>query len=203
MEGLLLGFSSGTVCLATCAPFLLPLLAVESGEKRIRRARLIALFLAGRLAAYAAAGFLAGSAGALAAGYLSPGTDLFLLRAGWALGGAILLAGGLAGIRGPGVCSFLAARESRPLSALALGLAAGLNICPPFLAAAGRAAGLGAAGGVLYFLMFFLGTSVWMILLGLAPALRKHAGELRAVARITMILLGSYFLVILGALGWS
>jgi hypothetical protein len=203
MDALLLGLSSGASCLASCSPFLLPILAAGAGEGRARRAGLVVLFLAGRLIAYAAAGYLAGSAGALAAGYLAPGTDRLLLRAGWALGGAVLLAGGLAGVRGPRVCAFLGTWENRPLSALLLGLAAGLNLCPPFIAAAGRAAGLGAAGGMVYFLLFFLGTSVWTALFALAPSFKKHAQELRAVARITMILLGVYFLVILGVFGWN
>lgn len=203
MDAILLGLSSGTSCLASCAPFLMPILAVNGGEKRSRRAGLVALFLLGRLAAYVAVGFLAGGVGALAAGYLAPGVDHLLLRVGWALGGVVLLAGGLAGLKGPRVCGFLATRENHPLSALTLGLAAGLNLCPPFIAAASRAAVLGSMGGALYFALFFLGTSLWMLPFGLLPTFRKHAEELRAVARITMVLLGAYFLVVLGVLGWS
>lgn len=203
MDALILGFTSGTSCLASCAPFLVPILAVNGVAGRASKAATVAAFLAGRLAAYLAVGFLVGMTGGLAAGYLTPAIDRALLRVGWAVGGAILLAGGLAGIRGPAMCAALAKAERPRLSALGLGLAAGLNICPPFVAAMSRAAGLGAAGGAAYFTLFFVGTSVWLLPFALIPSLRRHAEELRRVARAAMVLLGAYFLVILGLLGWN
>lgn len=203
MDAILLGLSSGASCLASCAPFFMPVLAIEGGSGRARRSGIMGLFLAGRLVSYVAVGLLAGSLGALAAGFLAPAVDHALLRAGWALGGMVLLAGGLAGFENHALCRRLAARERPSLSAFALGIAAGLNICPPFIAAAGRAAALGALGGAAYFALFFVGTSAWMLPLSLLPRLRAKAAELRAVARIAMTLLGAYFLVVLGLLGWS
>jgi cytochrome c-type biogenesis protein len=203
MDALILGLSSGASCLASCAPFFAPVLAVEGGSGRARRSGLLGLFLAGRLVAYLAVGALAGALGALAAGFLAPEIDRALLRTSWALGGLCLLAGGLAGLEGPSFCRRLAARERPGLSSFALGLAAGLNVCPPFIAAAGRAAALGSLGGAAYFALFFVGTSSWMLPLALVPRLRAKAAELRAVARLAMIMLGSYFLVVLGLLGWS
>jgi sulfite exporter TauE/SafE len=203
MDAILLGLSSGASCLASCAPFLLPVLALESGNGRVRRSALLGLFLAGRLISYLAVGFLAGALGALAAGYLSPGTDRVLLRCGWSVGGLLLLVGGLAGYRGHPLCRRLAAWERPGLSSLGLGLAAGLNVCPPFVAAATRAAALGALGGGAYFGLFFLGTSAWMLPLAAVPRLRAKAAELQAVARIAMTMLGVYFFAILGLMGWS
>jgi sulfite exporter TauE/SafE len=204
VDALVLGLSSGASCLASCAPFLVPALAAEGGAPRGRRLGLLGLFLAGRLLSYAAVGALAGSFGALAAGYLPPSLDRALLRAGWALGGAALLAGGLAGFKGRSFCRALASREKPGLSALALGVAAGLNLCPPFAAAASRALGLGALGGIGYFLLFFVGTSAWILPFGFAPRLGpERAAALRSGARVLMALLGAYFLVVLGLLGWS
>ena len=203
MDALILGLSSGATCLASCAPFFTPVLAVEGGSGRVRRSGIMGLFLAGRLLSYIAVGALAGSLGALAAGYLAPAVDHILLRAGWALGGLVLLAGGLVGFESHAFCRRLAARERPSLSALALGVAAGLNVCPPFIAAAGRAAALGPLGGAAYFALFFIGTSAWMLPLSLLPQARAKAAELRAIARIAMILLGAYFLIILGIFGWS
>ena len=203
MDAILLGISSGASCLASCAPFFVPVLAVEGGSGRARRSGIMGLFLAGRLVSYIAVGALAGSIGALAAGFLSPRADHLLLRAGWALGGLVLLVGGLAGFESHAFCRRIAAREKPGLSAFALGVAAGLNVCPPFIAAAGRAAALGVLGGAAYFALFFVGTSAWMLPLSLLPRLRAKAAELRAVARIAMILLGAYFLVILGLFGWT
>ena len=211
VEGLILGLSSGASCFASCAPFLIPALAVEGGSGRARRLALLGIFLAGRFLAYAAVGLAIGSLGAIASGYLAPATDRILLRSGWALGGLALLAGGLSGLEGPAICSRLGTRRGshlatrfRPrLSVFILGLAAGLNLCPPFIAAAGRVVQLGPLGGLGYFVLFFLGTSVWALLLGALPTLKRRAGELRKIARITMVLLGVYFLVALGVLGWS
>ena len=84
------------------------------------------------------------------------------------------------------------------VSTFILGVAAGLNLCPPFVAAASRAVGLGALGGALYFIAFFVGTSVWALLFVVAPALKRKAPEMKKVARITMLMLGAYFLVVLG-----
>jgi uncharacterized protein len=203
MDALILGLSSGASCLASCVPFLVPVLAVEGGSGRARRSALLGLFLAGRFVSYLAVGALAGALGALAAGYLSPELDRALLRAGWAIGGAVLLFGGLAGFEGHSFCRRIAAREKPGLSALVLGIAAGANVCPPFVAAAGRAAALGIAGGAAYFALFFVGTSSWMLPLALVPRLRARASELRAMARLAMIMLGAYFLVFLALLGWS
>ena len=203
MDAIILGLSGGASCLASCAPFFVPLLAVEGGSGRARRSGIMGLFLCGRLVSYIAVGALAGSLGALAAGFLSPGVDRILLRAGWALGGLVLLAGGLAGFENHALCRRLAARERPSLSAFALGVAAGLNVCPPLIAAASRAGALGVLGGAAYFALFFVGTSAWMLPLSLLPRLRAKAVELRAVARIAMILLGAYFLVILGLFGWT
>ena len=81
--------------------------------------------------------------------------------------------------------------KSPALSAFALGVAAGLNVCPPFIAAAGRAAALGVLGGAAYFALFFVGTSAWMLPLSLLPRLQApRPPEMRAVARIAMIMLG-------------
>jgi sulfite exporter TauE/SafE len=203
MEGLLLGLSSGASCLASCAPFIAPLLAVEGGSTRARRFSLLGMFLAGRFVAYAATGLIAGSLGAVAAGYLAPELDRALLRAGWALGGFFLLAGGLSLFKSHPFCARLAAMERPALSSLVLGLAAGLNLCPPFVAAVTRAAKIGPLGGLGYFALFFVGTSLWILILGLAPALKGRAPELRKIARLVMVMMGVYFLVVLGMLGWN
>ncbi len=203
MDALLLGLSSGASCLASCAPF-----SRAGAGRRIRlpgarRLTLIGAFLSGRLLSYLAVGAACGALGALAAGYLDPALDRVLLRAGWALGGIFLLLGGLSGAKGPSFCRMISSRLRPSVSALVLGAAAGLNACPPFVAAASRAAALGIWGGALYFLLFFVGTSVWVVPLGLVPALKKRAAEARAVARIAMTMLGAYFLVVLGMLGWA
>ena len=149
------------------------------------------------------AGFLAGRL----AGYLVFAT------AAWALGLALPLAGG------PGVVlaavvdvalgallAFYALRSTRPgpapcgartragrLGPVTLGLLTGLNLCPPFVAAAVRAAqahSLPAALG--FFALFFAGTLVWFLpFLGLGAVRRFTA--VPAVARFTAGLVAVYY----------
>jgi sulfite exporter TauE/SafE len=203
MDALILGLSSGASCLASCAPFIAPAIATESGAPRLRRLSLVGIFLAGRLLSYLAVGAAVGALGSLAAGFLSPSVDRLLLRAGWALGGLVLLAGGLAQFKNHSLCARIASGEKAALSVFVLGVAAGLNLCPPFIAAASRAVSLGALGGALYFVLFFVGTSAWALLFAIAPAFKRKAVEIKAIARITMLMLGLYFLVVLGIFGWS
>jgi len=203
MDAFILGLSSGATCLASCAPFIVPAIAAESDASRGRRLSLVGLFLAGRLLAYIAVGSTVGALGALAGGFIAPQMDRIILRIGWSLGGLVLLAGGVSQFENHAFCQRIAARENMAASMFILGLAAGLNLCPPFVAAASRAVGLGALGGALYFIAFFVGTSVWALLFVVAPALKRKAPEMKKVARITMLMLGAYFLVVLGLLGWS
>jgi sulfite exporter TauE/SafE len=203
MDALILGLSSGASCLASCAPFIAPAIATESDAPRLRRFSLVGIFLAGRLISYLAVGAAVGALGSLAAGFLSPSVDRLLLRTGWALGGLVLLAGGLAQFKNHALCARIASHEKAALSVFVLGVAAGLNLCPPFIAAASRAVSLDALGGALYFALFFVGTSAWALLFAIAPAFKRKATEIKAVARITMLMLGLYFLVVLGIFGWS
>jgi hypothetical protein len=188
-EPLLLGFSSGLACLAACGPVLLPWLAAVGAGWGSTGARL-AGFLAGRLAGY-----------------------LVFATAAWVLGLALPLAGG------PGVVlaavvdvalgvllAFFALRPVRPgaapcgvrarpgrLGPVTLGLLTGLNLCPPFVAAAVRAAqahSLPAALG--FFALFFVGTLVWFLpFLGVGAVRRLTA--VPAVARFTVGLVAVYY----------
>ena len=89
------------------------------------------------------------------------------------------------------------------MGAFLFGVLTGASICPPFFAAATRvASGSSALAGALYFLFFFFfGTSVWLIPLLGVPALTRRSELLRFTARSTMIMLGVYFLLVVGLLG--
>lgn len=189
VEPLLLGFSSGLACLAACGPVLLPWLAAAGAGWGGTGARL-AGFLAGRLAGY-----------------------LVFATAAWALGLALPLAGG------PGVVlaavvdvalgallAFYALRPARPglapcdartrtgrLGPVTLGLLTGLNLCPPFVAAAVRAAQAHSLPTALgFFALFFAGTLVWFLpFLGVGAVRRFTA--VPAIARFTAGLVAVYY----------
>lgn len=196
-EPLLLGFSSGLACLAACGPILLPWLAA-AGAGWGRTGSRLAGFLAGRLAGYLAFAAVA-----------------------WAIGLALPLAGGsgvvLAGVVDVALgamLAFYAVRPARPrasrgypatpcgpgrrryapgLGPVTLGLLTGLNLCPPFVAAAVRAAqahSLPAALG--FFTLFFTGTLVWFLpFLGIGAVRRFTA--VPTVARFTTGLVAVYY----------
>jgi Cytochrome C biogenesis protein transmembrane region len=199
VEPVLLGFSSGLVCLASCGPVLLPALAAAGGGWRGTGA-LLGLFLAGRLA-----GYLGFAAAAWALGLALP---LPARSSAWVFGvvhlalAAALLLFVLLPRRpraapcpeGRGLRARVAlARRCRAFAPAAMGLLTGLNLCPPFVVAGVRAAeapSLAAALG--FFVLFFVGTTVWFLpFLGLAPAGRLTA--VGTVARFTAVVVAAYY----------
>jgi hypothetical protein len=77
-----------------------------------------------------------------------------------------------------------------------LGFLTGLNFCPPFVVAGIRAAELGSlSGALLFFAVFFAGTSIWFVpIAGLGCVVRNQA--LITVARMTMGLVAFYYLAL-------
>ncbi len=190
IEPLLLGLSSGTVCLAFCAPVLVPYLLGEGGSIR-RDAVVLAEFLLGRLAGYV----------------------LFALAA-WLIGFSLLPSGAWRGlVFGPAYLvlsvflivygfitprSWCAARVVPPFVGvsflpLVLGFLTGVNVCPPFLIALTRAADAKSAlDSVRFFLVFFLGTAVYFVPMPLVGALRSLRA-LRTVGRLAAGIIGVYY----------
>jgi len=205
-EGILLGLSTGTYCLTACAPVALPFFFSEEGGHR-RNAFLVGLFLLGRLVAYLAVGFILGALGSYAAKYVDPTIAHATTRLSAALAGAVLIVSGLA--RNPWkhrACE-LARKLFDPRSgAFAVGLATGISLCPPFVAAAARlfgasSSGSGALEGAAFFLAFFLGTTVWFIPLLGVSFVNKRFPLVRTIARMASLMIGAYYLLVVGGLG--
>ena len=207
-EALLLGVSSGPVCLASCTPVLIPVLAAEQKSPRATGALLVQ-FLGGRLAGYLAFACLAWLLGlslqlqprahALVYGLADLGLAIFL--AGYALAMRTQPAA-TCGQPCPAARARLFAQRYRSFASVILGFVSGLTLCPPFVAAGIRAAESGGlAHSLLFFLCFFFGTSIWFapsVGLGL---LRRFAA-VGTVARLTLFLLAGYYgylaLIVLG-----
>jgi sulfite exporter TauE/SafE len=198
-EALLLGVSSGPVCLASCSPVLVPVLAAEQRSPRGTGA-LLAQFLGGRLAGYLAFACLAWLLG-LSLNLQPRGRALVYGLAD--LGLAIFLGGYALAMRSlpaascdqpcPAARARLFAHRFRSFASVILGFVSGLTLCPPFVAAGVRAAESGGlAHALLFFLCFFFGTSIWF-----APSvglgmLRRFAA-VGIVARLTLFLLAAYY----------
>jgi sulfite exporter TauE/SafE len=204
LEGFFLGLSTGSWCGLTCGPILLPLLFAER-RGHAANARVVILFLAGRFLAYLAVGAFLGAVGALALSYVEPALQHRLEAVAWLAVGAVLVAQAAAYLgRKWKVCAL--SRRLKPQgNALVCGIASGLAICPPFVAAASRVFGMasgdpvgGSLAGSGYFLLFFLGTTVFFLPLFGVSFLKKHRARLAMVSRLVMLMLGVYFLLFLG-----
>ena len=199
LEPLLLGFSSGLVCLVACGPVLLPWLAAEGAGWRGTAARLVE-FLAGRLIGYL--GFAA-AAWALGLALPLPVRSSAVLLALVHLGLALALLLYALPRRHPRAAPCLEvggrswrvglARRLRSGGPAALGLLTGLNLCPPFVAAGLRAAQRASLTGALaFFLLFFAGTLVWFLPFAGVAALRRFTAAV-PVARLTTALVAVYY----------
>lgn len=200
-EAALLGLASGPACLLSCGPVLAPCLAAR-GEAVRGTARTLAIFLCGRLA-----GYLCFSVLAWAAGMAAPADrrTQALLYGVVDLALAAMLLVYARGVRrcSPGQPLVTIGGGAKTWAPAALGLLTGLNICPPFVAAAVRAAEarsllLAAA----FFAVFFVGTAVWSLPLAAAGWLRR-APAVAAVARMTMVILAGWYAYLgIIALSW-
>jgi len=197
IEGFLLGLSTGTSCLAFCAPILLPYFVAEAHSHR-RNLGELGLFLLGRLA-----GYLIFAAAAWTVGWLllqpSAGREILFGAARLVLALLLIAYGfGLFHLK----CAAegtaprwrrLGQRLGMPLP-LWLGLLTGLSLCPPFLLALTETAQAPSLGhSLLFFLAFFLGTSLFLLPLPLAGVVRR-IDVLRPVARLTAGVIGVYYL---------
>lgn len=204
----MLGLANGGVCLAYCLPVLFPVLLGQR-ESTLANIKTLARFLCGRLAGYLLIGLLAGFLGqALLKG---PMREAILGVAYLALA-VVMLFYGLsrpvevcAGKVLGGPVARLFWRWPAVLPGL-LGLLTGLNLCPPFMLAATRAAGTGSpAGGAFFFLSFFMGTSLYFLptpfvgFLARVPSMATIGRLAAAVAALFylyqgIIMAGGYFI---------
>lgn len=196
MQGFVLGLSSGAVCAAYCAPVLVPYLLGE-GRGVLQNFSALAQFLLGRLLGYLAFAFLAW--GLNQSILRDTGQRTLLIGSAYVVLSVALILYSLfrtgracraAGDRG------VANRLRGTWPALVLfvaGLATGLNFCPPFLLAVTTAAEQASlAQSVLFFLTFFLGTSVFLI-----PApflgLMRGVSALPIIGKMAAGLIGAYY----------
>lgn len=201
VEGWLLGLSTGPYCLGACAPFMVPYLFAEGRAGWRANLRIIGEFLLGRLLAYLLFGALVGWVSA----WLHP--HLSQRAAAWALGATAVCMLGYALIKElprwrP--CAWLARRLPMTRLPIVLGFLIGINVCPPFLVAVARLLQLGQlAGGIIFFLGFFAGTTLYTLpLLSLSP-LTRHA-RFQQIGMLAALVVSGYFLLtaLLGSGGY-
>jgi hypothetical protein len=199
-EALFLGFSTGAYCAAFCAPVLIPyIFSGDNNDGKNNTVRLL-LFMAGRLLGYAAIGAFLGIGGELASRTIEPSILKTFTAAVYALTGLLmLLTGFLYNFQRNFFCRAVRKFYKPEGGALLFGIFTGLNFCPPFFAAASRVAGKGGIlYGISYFLLFYIGTSVFLLPLFGIPFIKKNLDKIRIIARILLLILGFYFFLFLG-----
>lgn len=194
-QGFLLGLASGSSCIAYCAPVLVPYFLGEG--KSVQRNYLELLkFLAGRLLGYLLFGVFAWFIGRL---ILGDGSILREILLGFC---NLLLAGLLfcyALFRLKTVCAAEAPggilrklRLSPALWPIALGFLTGLNLCPPFLLAFLDSAQRSLVGSLLFFLVFFIGTSLYFLPVPFVGFLNRFPA-VQFVGKMTALVLAGYY----------
>jgi sulfite exporter TauE/SafE len=201
-DGFFLGLATGSYCAAACLPVAVPFLFAEPLAGPAQNARLVVLFLLGRLAAYVAFGFGVGLIGGFAARSAEASLPVWLPASVNALLGlAMLLSGTFRQFPAWKACGWFHGVYGPRRSALFYGFLTGLNVCPPFVTAAARVFGQGGAWqGAAYFLLFFAGTSLYFLPLLGVSFLQKREIMLQGIGRWAMILVGAYFFLVQGLL---
>jgi sulfite exporter TauE/SafE len=195
-EALVLGLASGPACMASCGPVLVPSLLAQRADMRWNT-RYLSTFLGARFLGYLLFAALAWELGALVS--LPPGARLLIVGVVYVLLACVLAwyaySVGRACARSCAGSELVRIGVAKPgiSGAAALGFLTGLSLCPPFVAAGVRAAELGSvAAAILFFAVFFVGTSVWFVpFVGLSCVRRNDA--VTTVARMAMVLIALYY----------
>jgi hypothetical protein len=196
-EALALGLASGPACMASCGPVLVPSLLAERAGVRLN-AGFLSAFLGARFLGYLLFAAVAWGLGVLLV--FPQAQRLLLFGLVHVLLAVVLLwyayAAGHTCARscaGSELVSISVTKKRGLPGAAALGFLTGVSLCPPFVAAGVRAAGLGSvAAALLFFTVFFVGTSIWFVpFVGLGCVARNEA--VTTVARMAMVLIALYY----------
>lgn len=190
-EGWLLGLSTGPYCLGACAPFLIPYMFAEGRSTWRDNLRILIEFMAGRFVAYALFGALVGWVGAL----LRPHVTARMTGIALGVTATVMVVYALnRSLPQWKICGPFVSRRWARRAPFFLGFLIGINVCPPFLVAIARLVQVGQVGsGVIFFLSFFVGTSLYILpLMGISPLTKIE--RLQFVGMLSAILTSSWFL---------
>jgi sulfite exporter TauE/SafE len=191
-KALLLGLSTGLYCAGFCLPLVGPLLLADEKAGMRRSAARVGLFLAGRLVAYLIFGLVFGALGGRL-GRVWAAKTVLLPMVYAALGLLMVVYGLVQSFPHLGFCRIVNPRVTSGWYVAALGFLAGINLCPPFLLAVTAVVDTGGAlRGALFFVVFFLATSVYLLPLFFSGLVSRF-GSVRFAGRAAAILAGLYF----------
>lgn len=190
LEAFLLGLSTGPICLAYCAPVVVPYVLADEKYSLPRTIRLLSLFLSGRFFGYMVIGLLTGLVGGTLSRFERGSLPAVISIA---MGSSLLFFGLLKNFPEFKLCKLWPKGRSSAAWGMLLGLFTGLNICPPFIAAMAGSALIGTIqGSMLYFMAFFVGTALFLPPLVILGPLSRIT-SLQHVAKACLILSGTWF----------
>ena len=187
VNGFLLGLTTGVFCLTWCIPALLPL--ILSKGRKIKQSFFIFLkFTFGRLIGYILFGGLVGYLGlAIKSGVIKKINLIALI-----LLAILLILHGIGWISRKKSCCQFFKKVKFPFL---FGFLIGINICPPFLLALTYVFDIGGiVNGILFFISFFIATSLYLVpfvFLGFLASRKIF----QKIARFIAIFAGIFFLV--------
>ncbi len=184
----LLGLSAGIYCLTFCIPFVAPMMIAEARGRR-ENLFVILKFIFGRLLGYVTFGAVFGYLGQRINNQV---LNLILMVALMLLSLILILhALGLMKWKRFSFCHKI--KKYNAKIPLLMGFLMGVNICPPFLMSLTYVFTLHSAlKGIVYFLMFFLGTTLYFLPLVFLGYLNKMK-EFQLVGRIAALIVGTLF----------
>lgn len=186
----LAGLSVGLYCFSYCLPFIAPFMVAQEGTNK-KNLSVLLRFITGRFFGYASFGILIGYLGEKINGEainLALSVSLMLLSIT-----LFLHAVGLLRADKSALCARLSAHSSK--FPLIMGFLMGINICPPFLMSLTYVLTLHSMlKGLLYFVMFFLGTSIYFLPFFFLGLLNKMK-EFQLAGRVGAIVVSSLFFI--------
>lgn len=186
----LLGLSTGIYCFTYCIPFIAPvMISQERGRKE--NFNIILKFIAGRFLGYLVFGAVVGYLGER---IQNATFNLILIIALMLLSCLLILHGlGLMKIKRLALCQKFKRYNSK--LPLLMGFLMGVNVCPPFLMSLSYVFTLHSAlSGIIYFLMFFIGTTLYFLPVAFLGYFNKLK-EFRWAGRVAAVIVGSFFLI--------
>lgn len=188
LEGFLLGLSTGSICLLTCSPIYLPYLISEDRSLKKSFGKVMEIS-AGRFLAYLAFGAMAGWLGS----YVPQQQRTLFTGISYILLSVFLVVNALRTHRSEKKCKIPGWMKFSQ-SAFMLGIFTGVNFCPSFLIALTKSIDLGGAvSGVLLFMGFFVGTTLFLLPMTFT-ALLTTMGPIKKLARYASIFIAAWFI---------
>lgn len=189
--GFVLGFSTGGYCLSRCLPLLLPYVLYE-GENLKYNFKIILEFLLGRLTAYIVLGVVIGFSGNL----LQTKYGKIIVALAMMVSSVLLLLHASVKINyHKKVCENLSKKPIFKRFPFFLGVAVGVNLCPPFLQGILYLLNIGKVmNGIVFFTTFFIATSIYVLPLAFYSLASKFE-KIKSIAQAAAIISGIYFFV--------